>query len=231
MEEFDAAVRAVAEMQTALEGVRLAVQPLGGVFFDVARLSGDALKQLTDFAGGVDAFQQKVGGYVQAYYSADEQAALQAGSIVKQLSGAGLNVSGLDTRAEFRGLVDAVDASTEAGREQLAALLTVADSFAALTGYLTENNTTLDQLAQMAPKEDVLSGIAAQQETATATVDGFVSLGGVVTASGAGIVSAVQTLQASIEAGLAAVADATQQSVRVLEGWNDGDAMLTRAAT
>ena len=154
IDNFNAVAQAVAQTNVALLGLQDNLQPLGGVFSRVAGLSSDALFQLTEFAGGIDAFAQKTASFVSNYYSKDEQAGIQARDVIASLKAAGFSdstIAGLDTRAEFRALVESRNVNTAAGREQLAALLTIGDAFAGLTDIMAEQGKGLTALAAAAP--------------------------------------------------------------------------------
>jgi len=154
IDNFNAVAQAVAQTNVALLGLQEGLQPLGGVFGRVAGLSSDALYQLTEFAGGIDAFARKAQSFVQNYYSKDEQAGIQARDVIASLKAAGFSdatIAGLDTRAEFRALAESRNVGTARGREQLAALLTIGDAFAGLTDIMTEQGKGLNALAAAAP--------------------------------------------------------------------------------
>lgn len=162
-----AQVESMLAAANAAQAMAQATAGLGGVFLQISGASVEARTNILALTGGLDAFTQKVGGYVSAFYSAEEQAALQAATVARALAGAGLDLTGLDTRAEFRAMVDSLDISTDTGQAQLAALLNVAQGFAGLTDYMAEQGLTLEELAAMAPvdrlAEITMSGQATQQ--------------------------------------------------------------------
>ena len=225
IEQFSALVEAVVSFQGALRGMQEQVAPLGGVFARVAGLSGDALKQLVDFAGGIEAFGARVGAYVKDYYSEAEQAALSAATLQTQLRAAGVDSGALQSREQFRALVDATDVGSEAGRRQLSALLEVSAAFAPLSDYLTRTGATLADLAALAPSIASLGSLDAEAQMAT--VAGLVAIDGSVLSIGTQISEAVQALQSSTEAGLTAIAAASQATLRQLQGWDGGGVLLT----
>jgi tape measure domain-containing protein len=177
LEQFAALADSVAKFQTGLTGMQQAVSQLGGVFARVAGLGGDALKQLVDFAGGLEQLTQQTQGYVQNYYSRDEIAGLKAREIKDALSAVGItqDITGNDPRAQFRALVDSVDVGSEAGRKQLATLLGAADSFTGVADYLSETGGTLSGTAAGAPALGTLGNLfasgATQQVTAINAVE------------------------------------------------------------
>jgi tape measure domain-containing protein len=230
MDDLAKVISEVAAFQDALLSVQDGVAPLGGVFARVAGLSGDALKQLTDFAGGIEAFGAKVGSYVKNYYSEGEQAALSASALKKQLTAAGIDAGTLTDRASFRALVDATDVGNEAGRAKLAALLAAGDSFAALGDYMAKNGGTLADLAALAPTIGALGSLANSDATVQ-TAESLITLNNTVVTGTQQTVSAIVDLQASSEAGYAAVVGAVKDTNRLLESWNNGGSMLVAVDT
>jgi hypothetical protein len=159
---------------------------LGGVFSRVANLSVSARESFIDLAGGLDALNQMVMGYTQNYYSREEIAGLKAVEIQAALQAAGLDGSGLGSRGDYRNLVEGLDVSTEAGREQLALLLRLQGDFAQVGDYLSETGQSLASAAAQAPAtsvlQNLLSGTQAEQQsqaqvdatlTVAAKVDGL----------------------------------------------------------
>lgn len=150
-----------------IQSFSTAINGLGGVFSRVARLSFEARQSLGDLAGSLDAFASKAMAFVQEYYNRDEIAGLKAGEIQAVLQGLGIQQD-ISTRDDFRRLVDAVDVSTTAGREQLNALLDIAPAAAQVFDYLAETGRTLSAAAALAPTTSPLSSAFDQQDTVAA---------------------------------------------------------------
>lgn len=222
LEQLAQAAQQIATVQTALTQFGDLVSPLGGVFERVAGLSGDATLQLAGFAGGMDALIAKTRSYVDAYYSEAEKAGLQAVGIKKALEAAGL-ATDLGSKDALRALVDSRDVATEEGRKQLAALLDVAGSFASLAEYLGKTGQTLSSLADTAPQVAMLDQTTAQADRLVAVNDSVMTIGEQIT-------RAVATAQASAEAGTAQVALNTATLTRLIQRFDDGDALLVRVA-
>ena len=159
--------------QAQLRNVQESVAPLGGVFAQVAGLSGDALKQLTDFAGGIQAFGEKVGSYVKNYYTEGEQAAISSAAIKRQLEAVGFaagDLAGLKSREDFRALVDANGVGTEDARKRLAALLDVQTSFAQIADYIAKSGSgTFGGLSLLAPAVAAFGDLNAANTVASAS--------------------------------------------------------------
>lgn len=161
---------AISDTAKALDAMGLEVEPLGGVFARIAGLSSDAKFQLAEFAGGIDNFLALTRSYVDEYFTDDEKMALSARQILEDLRAAGLDGSGATTKADLRTAIEATDPNSEEGRRQLAALLSVAQEYAAVGPYLEETGRTLGQLASGAPVVTALEGLLDPSEaTAEAT--------------------------------------------------------------
>jgi hypothetical protein len=129
---------------------------LGGVFSRLAATSVTAREHLIDLAGGMDALNQQALGFVQNYYNREEIAGLKAREVQGALGAAGVTTE-VNSREQFRALVESLDPNSTTGREQLAALLALQGSFATVSDYLTESGLTLSQAAALAPANDMLS--------------------------------------------------------------------------
>lgn len=124
-----------------------ATEALGGSFLQLKDISVDARANILALSGGLSQFLQKTATYLDLYYDEAEKASISAYNVAKTLVGAGINIEGLDTAAEFRQIVESLDLSTEVGQRQLAALLEVAPAFYNLAAYMAENGVNLEQLA------------------------------------------------------------------------------------
>lgn len=124
----------------ALSDVSDTLNNLGGVFSNIATSSIDARENIIALAGGIDQLMAKAGAFVQDYYSAEEQVGLSAKQILGQLQDAGIGfndeqIEELSSKADFRALLESIDANTENGQKQIVALLNVAPQFAKLADY------------------------------------------------------------------------------------------------
>lgn len=157
----------LAQMQVA----SVALNELGGVFSRIATLGIAGRDSMIQLAGGIDALLKKSSDFVKDYYSQSEQSGLAAKGVLAQLNAAGIQDAGaLQTREQYRALVEAMDVSTKAGREQLNVLLTLAPQFAQLTDTLKTQGGDLGTLAQMAPHVAALDPMfSATKDAATAS--------------------------------------------------------------
>ena len=229
------------ERLALLQGFSQDINNLGGIFSRVATLSVSAKEQLLEFAGGMQAFVQQAQSFVANYYSESERFGIAAARIKEQLAAIGITQD-VNTRAEFRKLIEATDVSTEEGRRQLAALLALADQFAQVGGYLEQQGTTLEELAKAAPQVEILKNILddaeAQAEyaerTANATeniVNSVHDMAALISAAIAGSTEAIKRLQEIMESGQAAIVAATRENTNILDSWDDNGAIVTTPET
>ena len=132
---------------------------LGGVFSRVAGLSVDAREGFIAMVGGMETLAQQAQGFVQNFYSRDEIAGLKAAELQTVLAAAGVNAGGIGSKEDFRALVDQADVTTEAGRQQLAALLSASAAFVDVADYMATAGVNLAQVASQAPASGALANI------------------------------------------------------------------------
>lgn len=209
------------KLLTTLVDVKTAfadIDTLGGVFGRISVLSIDAKAQLLAFSGGVEAFLAKTRAYVDQYFSEAEKAAITAQDVLTRLEAAGISTD-LTTKDSLRALVESTDETTESGRQQLAVLLDVADEFASISDYLASQGKTLDELAALAPKSDLIAKLTDEGNSATKdTAEGVLDLGATTQAVGDALQSSIVTLDSNSDtrnAQLVAAIDA--QSARLEE--------------
>lgn len=213
-----------------LSEVSTQLNTLGGIFSKVAAASIGARENIISLAGGIEQLMAKAGQFVKDYYTAGEQAGLQAQSALQVLRDLGLDATTITSRDDFRNLVESIDVSTQNGQEQLVALLNIAPTFASLADYIKENNTTLADVAKQAPVVAVLDKILPESVNTAAAVG---TVADRITAGNATlerIVTAIQTGNLSISTGLEALA-AAQQTVAGLQAQIVANTAATAAAT
>lgn len=174
--------------------------------FGANNLSGrDALIQLL---GGAGTASTAIGSYYQNYYSASERTLATKGQISATLQGLGIsNVP--QTRAEFRALVDAQDLTSESGRKMYATLIAVADAFAGITDAA---GTTLNT-SQFRTRLDFQR---AQFGGGTPTENS--------------VIGQIRSLRDETRAMAIALAQANNETARILRRWN-GDGMPATRTT
>jgi hypothetical protein len=185
---------------------------LGGVFSNIASLGIQAKEELIGMAGGMDALIGTARNFVSSYYSQEEQAALQARSLLSSFEQLGIDPAMLRDRAGLRAIVEeqSKNLATTEDRQRLADLLAIAQAYAPVAQYLEQQAATdgavamsLAELAGQAPASAVLAGILNDQSAAQAQaqVDGLAAVNASVVASGAEVVMAVEGLVELVQTG------------------------------
>jgi hypothetical protein len=131
----------------------------GGAFSTFATASITARQGIIELAGGLDALVQKTEGFVANFYSKEEQAGITARGIVVALESAGFTASqiaALETRGDFRTLLESIDVSTEIGQQQFVALLDLQAAYSATVPIMEEQSATLLAIAEAAPQIEIL---------------------------------------------------------------------------
>ena len=148
-----------------LTGIQLtsnALNEFGGAFSNFATASISARESVISLTGGIEGLMNKAKGFVSNFYTAEEQAAITARGVVNALSQAGFSaaqIAALETRGDFRALLESIDLSAENGASQFAALLDLQDEFAGLSGTMEDQNQSLIELIAAAPQVEMLQKI------------------------------------------------------------------------
>lgn len=215
---------------SAIQTFSESINQFGGIFTRVAQLSLSAREELIGFAGSMENFIAKAQSFVQNYYTDAEQYGLAAKDIRAQLDALGITQD-ISSKADFRSIVEAVDVSTTAGREQLNALLDLAQAFAPIAQYIEDQKTTLGELADKAPSSALLESVlkdqetqAAYQEQLTGQVD---QLNGSILGIGDLIADAIASGNELLLAALQAIASQTAATAQQLKRWDDDGALVT----
>ncbi|MBK9073335.1 MAG: hypothetical protein IPL79_20395 [Myxococcales bacterium] len=154
---------AVTRLSAALVTANDAFDLLGRNLYAATLAGADMASGLVDAFGGLDAMTSAVGTYWEAFYSEAER----SDTIMRRLRDqfADLNVVMPESRAEYRKIVDAIDTTTEAGRELFAGMVSLAGAMdavlpqvasftAAMQGIVDriggEIGVQIDQATQMA---------------------------------------------------------------------------------
>lgn len=228
-ETMSETMQRLAEIQTFSE----TMNEFGGVFSRVATLGLRAKEELIGFAGGIEALVSKTSSFVDNYYSDAEKFGIGARQIQEQLAALGIT-GNISSRADFRALVEGTDVSTTEGRQMLADLLTLAQSFAPVAQYLEQNGGTLADLAAQAPSTSIVESVLNDQEVLAEyqqrTADGVDLLNGSVLSIGERISQAIAAGNADLLAALIAIARNTADTTRKLDEWDAGGSMTTTAA-
>jgi phage-related minor tail protein len=100
---------------------------LGSDFENLKNASIDAQANIITLAGGVDSLNSSTSFFYQHFTEAGQQVTDQAKSLADQMSA--LGYSGINTREQFKDLVESLDLSTEAGQKAYVSLLNLAPAF------------------------------------------------------------------------------------------------------
>lgn len=193
---------------------------MGGPLAGLAASGDSAVLAVANLVGGIDQLVAKAQGFMANYYTEQEQSGVLAASLVQSLEKAGFSqaqIAALQTRADFRDLLESIDVNTELGQEQFATLLTVQQQFADLQGYLDTQNITLQELAKAAPQVALLTLIKDQDatnattalEVAQTSADSLVSINTGVT----GMIASIDSLSSTMSSGLSDIASATGAAI------------------
>lgn len=205
----------------------------GGVFSRVATLGLRAKEELIGFAGGIESLVAKTSSFVDNYYSDAERFGIAARQVQEQLAALGITAN-VSSRSDLRSIIEGTDISTTEGRQMLADLLTLAQSFAPVAQYLEQNGGTLSELAAQAPETGALASVLQDQEVLAEyqqrTADGVDTLNGSLQNIGQLITEAIASGNADIIAALTAIVRNTLDTSRKLDSWDGGGAMTTTPA-
>ena len=135
------AIDALVELATKLNDLGEAAKQLPGVMGSVAELSATAREALIGFAGGLDAFVANQSGYYQNFYSTQERATQSQKNLTAAFQALGIAFEQVDTRTEFRNLVEGLDLTDSAQAALYGGLLK-------LQQPLSDWITATDDLAQ-----------------------------------------------------------------------------------
>lgn len=130
---------------TALDGLKESFGPLGGIFENIAGLSSDALFSLAESAGGLDALGSSLGAFFKEFYDEGERVTMQTAAMTAALGEVGLALP--ESRDAFRAVVEGLDLSTDAGREQFGVLMQLSGAFAELNPIIEEVKESADDSA------------------------------------------------------------------------------------
>jgi hypothetical protein len=136
-----------------------ALNEFGGAFTNFATSSITARQGIIELAGGLDQLIEKTQGFVANFYSKEEQAGITARGIVQALEASGFSASqiaALETRGDFRTLLESIDVSTDIGQQQFVALLDMQASFAGLSTIMEEQQESLLGLIEASPQVEIL---------------------------------------------------------------------------
>lgn len=134
--------------------IDVTLSSVGMTFGAVGLSSLAARERLVDFFGSLDEFTDQVSFYGENFLTEAERLAPIRAALSAEFTR--LGIAGLDTRDEFKQLVQGLDVSTAAGAELFAALMAIAPAFAAVT----------EETKAVADARDVLSDAYGRESSA-----------------------------------------------------------------
>lgn len=212
------------ERLAMIQQVSIYLNEFGGAFSTFATASVQARQGIIELAGGLDELVKKTQGFVANFYSKEEQAGITARGVVQALVEAGFTeaqIAALETRADFRQLLESIDVSNAQGQEQFVTLLNLASTFAELTPIMEEQHRTLLELIDAAPQVEILqkmfetdsehqSRVESAEELAQASLDSITTIMGEVNLS---IVSLTYIMETKLDN----IATASSASLTIAE--------------
>lgn len=162
---FQMAGESLAQTLARLAQIQIVSEQLnefGGAFSNFATASVTARQSIIELAGGIEQLVAKAQGFVANFYSREEQAAITARGVVTALAQSGFTeaqIAALETKADFRLLLESIDVSTELGQQQFVALLNLQQQFSDLAPVLDEQQKSLIELIEAAPQVEILQKI------------------------------------------------------------------------
>ena len=146
----------------AIQDASFYLNEFGGAFTNFATSTITARQNIIDLAGGIDQLIQKSQGFVANYYTREEQAAITAKGVVQALYTAGFTdaqIAALQTRQDFRVLLESIDTNSELGQRQFVALLDLQQAYAQTVPIMEEQSQSLIELIAAAPQVEMLQRI------------------------------------------------------------------------
>ncbi len=156
----ETASAALVRLATSLGGVNDVLKSLGQTLLTNSLAGASSAQSLLDIFGGMDAYTNAAGQYLQAYYTDAERAAIAQRNITDALRQYGLALPA--TTVQYRQLVEAQDLNTDAGRSAYAALLQLAPAFAEVAK--ASGDVAVSAQEQAAKQEAILSQRAGLQD-------------------------------------------------------------------
>ena len=120
-----------------LTGVNALFDQLGQPLLAASVAGAAAAQNLLELAGGLEALGSRLGSYYNNFYSEAERTAILTDQLAGQFKSLGIDALP-QTRDEFRRLVESQDLMTESGRSTYLALIKLSDAFASITDAVQE---------------------------------------------------------------------------------------------
>lgn len=121
----ETASEALSRLSSSLTAVTTASDALGHSFDEAGVLGAALASSIVEAFGGLEAYSTATGRYFELFYTEEERRAALTRQATDAL--AALNVAMPQSRAEYQAIIEALDLTTDAGRNAYAALIGMAD--------------------------------------------------------------------------------------------------------
>lgn len=143
--EGEGASATLQRLATNYATIDAALTAIGLTFGAVGVESLAARERLVELSGGIEALAQNAAGFAQNFLTEAERVAPVAAAVTKAM--AELGFASVDTRDEFKALVQGLDLTTESGATNYAALMKLQGAFAQVYPAIESTSDALDSAA------------------------------------------------------------------------------------
>ena len=192
---------------------------LGLKLYDVSVSTGFMAEQLISMAGGLEALKAGESSFFENFYTDTEKADYALSTVNKQFEAMGVKLPG--TREAYRDMVEALDRTTESGRQMYVTLTGMSGSAAQAFDILESRTNALNESMMGAvtnAQSAVQRAISAQQKKATEAYN----------ATNTSLNDMVSTATESVS-GLTSVGSSLSAALKALRGDSDDAVKMLRA--
>lgn len=204
----ETAAAALVRLATALGGVNDILKSLGQRGLGASLTGASNAQSLLDLFGGLDAYTQAAGQYLQGFYSDAERLTLAQTRLREALAQVGVAMP--STLGAYRRLVEAQDLTTESGQRQYAGLLQLAPAFQEVT-QAAEAAAEAAQQEARAKIEALRASGKSISEWLAAVRSGASGPAASLSSARAAYLQSLNLARANDEAGLSSVTSAADQ--------------------
>lgn len=156
--EGEGASATLQRLATNYATIDAALTAIGLSFGAVGADSLAARERLVTLSGGIDALAQNAAGFAQNFLTEAERIAPVAAAVSKAMGDLGFSM--VDTRDEFKALVQSLDLTTESGASNYAALMKLQGAFAQVYPVIEATTSAIeDQAAAMEAIKSSAAGL------------------------------------------------------------------------
>ena len=202
-----------------LYSVNDSFEMLGLKLYDVSVSTGFMAEQLISMAGGLEALKAGESSFFENFYTDTEKADYALSTVNKQFEAMGVKLPG--TREAYRDMVEALDRTTESGRQMYIVLTGMSGSAAQAFDILESRTNALNESMMGAvtnAQSAVQRAISAQQKKATEAYN----------ATNTSLNDMVSTATESVS-GLTSVGSSLSAALKALRGDSDDAVKMLRA--